>query len=78
MAGDTARGQKVFVEATCFTCHRLGDVGTEIGPDLTTLVDRSPQYLIGAVIDPNRAVVAKYLEYIAVTGEGLSLRGMLL
>jgi putative membrane-bound dehydrogenase-like protein len=78
LAGSPERGQKMFVEATCSVCHRLGDVGTEIGPDLTTLVDRSPQYLIVAVVDPNRAVVAKYLEYIAVTTDGRTASGMLL
>jgi putative heme-binding domain-containing protein len=77
MPGDQARGKKIFQEATCSTCHRLGDVGTAIGPDLTSLVDRSPQVLQVAVIDPNRAVAEKYLEYVAVTSDGLSLSGML-
>jgi putative heme-binding domain-containing protein len=78
LAGDPKRGKQVFVEATCSTCHRLGDVGTEIGPDLTALVDRSPQVLMTAVLDPNRAVVAKYLEHVALTRGGLTFRGMLL
>jgi putative heme-binding domain-containing protein len=77
MPGDAASGKKVFVEATCSTCHRLEDVGTAIGPDLRSLVDRSPHVLRVAVIDPNRAAVEKYLEYVAVTGDGLSLSGML-
>ncbi|OHB85895.1 MAG: hypothetical protein A2V98_14635 [Planctomycetes bacterium RBG_16_64_12] len=78
MAGDPDRGKQVFVEATCSTCHRLGDVGRPIGPDLRALVDRSPQFLHVAVIDPNRAVVRKYQEYTAVTADGLTLSGMLL
>jgi putative membrane-bound dehydrogenase-like protein len=77
MPGDPARGKKVFVEATCSTCHRLEDTGTAIGPDLTSLVDRSPQVLHVAVIDPNRAKAEKYLEYLAVTDDGFSLSGML-
>jgi putative heme-binding domain-containing protein len=56
----------------------LDGVGTEIGPDLTALVDRSPQVLMTAVLDPNRAVVAKYLEHVALTRDGLTFRGMLL
>jgi len=78
MPGDQARGKTIFQEATCSTCHRLGDVGTTIGPDLTSLVDRSPKVLQVAVIDPNRAVVEKYLEYVAVTSDGRSLSGMLI
>ena len=42
MYGDPERGKRMFVEATCSTCHRFQDVGTRIGPDLETLIDRSP------------------------------------
>ena len=48
--GDPQRGRKLFVEATCSTCHRFQDVGTRIGPDLETLIDRSPRTLLTAVI----------------------------
>ena len=75
--GDPSRGKKVFRDATCSTCHRLDNIGTAIGPDLTSLVDRSPQVLQIAVIDPNRAVVEKYYEYVVLTASGLSLSGML-
>jgi len=77
LPGDAARGKQVFVDATCSTCHRLSDLGTEIGPDLATLVDRSPQYLRIAVIDPNRAFKEKFMEYTAVTSDGQTLSGML-
>lgn len=76
-SGDSGRGRKVFQEATCSTCHRLDNIGTAIGPDLTSLVDRSPQVLQVAVIDPNRAVVEKYYEYVVLTANGRSLSGML-
>ncbi len=78
MYGDPARGRKMFVEATCSTCHRFGDLGDRIGPDLETLVDRSPQTLLVAVIDPNRACIDRYVEHVAVTKQGVLLGGMLL
>jgi putative membrane-bound dehydrogenase-like protein len=77
MFGDPERGKKLFVEATCSICHRFQGIGQEIGPDLETLVDRSPETLSVAVIDPNRAVLDRYVEYIAVTDDGLSHNGML-
>jgi putative membrane-bound dehydrogenase-like protein len=78
ISGDPARGKQVFVEATCSTCHRLDDVGERIGPDLGTLIDRSPENLLVAVIDPNRAFLDRFAEYIAVTDAGLQYSGMLL
>ena len=77
MPGDPVRGREVFVEATCAVCHRIGDLGDEIGPDVETLVDRSPKILWVAVCDPNRSVKGRYAEYTAVTTDGLTISGML-
>ncbi len=77
-AGDPQRGKEVFSEATCSTCHKLDDVGTRIGPDIRTLIDRSPENLLVAVVDPNRAFLDRYVEYIAATLDGLQHEGMLL
>lgn len=76
--GDPMRGKSLFVEATCSVCHRLEDLGEQIGPDLKTLIDRSPQNLLVAVIDPSRAFLERFAEYIAVTVDGLQHGGMLL
>ncbi len=76
--GDLAGGKKMFTEATCADCHKLEDVGKHVGPDLRTLVDKSPQALLVATIDPNRALEDRFIEYTAVTTDGLQLSGMLL
>jgi len=75
--GDPVRGKKEFTDMTCSDCHRLADVGNDITTDLRTLVDKSPGALMVAVIDPNRAVEDKYIEYTAITADGLTLSGML-
>jgi putative heme-binding domain-containing protein len=76
LTGDASRGQQVFAK-TCAACHRIGSVGTEVGPDLPSLTDKSPEALLVAVLDPNRAVEAKYVNYLAVTRNGLTLTGLL-
>jgi len=76
LTGDPERGRQVFVEATCSTCHKLEDIGTEVGPDLRTLVDRSPQNLLLAVVDPNRAVKERYIQFTALTADGLQVSGL--
>ncbi|MBI3467974.1 MAG: c-type cytochrome, partial [Planctomycetes bacterium] len=74
--GDAQRGAAVF-EKTCSTCHRVGDVGHDIGPDLKALTDRSPEAMLVAILDPNRAVESKFTSYVAVTTDGRTWTGML-
>jgi putative heme-binding domain-containing protein len=74
--GDTTRGVQVFTKH-CASCHRFQGVGKEVGPDLASLGDKSPEALLIAILDPNRAVEARYVNYIAVTKSGLSYSGLL-
>ena len=76
LPGDPARGLAVF-EKRCATCHRWGDRGQEVGPDLAALTDRLPGTMLVAIFDPNRAVEAKYISYTATTQQGLSHTGIL-
>ncbi len=76
LTGDRQRGTQVFSKR-CAACHKLGEVGHPIGPDLTALTDKSPRSLLVALLDPNRAVEAKYLTYTAVTTAGVTHTGML-
>jgi putative membrane-bound dehydrogenase-like protein len=74
--GDPKRGAQIFTK-TCATCHRFQGVGEEVGPDLASLGDKSPEALLTAILDPNRAVEARYIAYIAVTKSGVSYNGLL-
>ncbi len=76
LAGDPQRGRELFAKH-CATCHRWRDVGHAIGPDLAALTDNSVSALLTAVLDPNRAVEDKFLEYVAVTQSGRQHRGMI-
>ncbi|NQU21744.1 MAG: c-type cytochrome [Candidatus Nealsonbacteria bacterium] len=78
MKGDVPRGKKMFTEATCADCHKLEDVGKHVGPDLRTLVDKSADALLVATIDPNRALEDRFVEYTAITTDGLQINGLLL
>ena len=56
---DAMRGAKLFTKS-CATCHKLGDVGQNVGPDLLSVGDKSPQGLLTAILDPNRAVESRH------------------
>ncbi len=76
IGGDAVAGAAVF-EKRCSSCHRLGDVGRDVGPSLASLTDRSTAALVTAVLDPNRAVEAKYLSYTLLTTSGKLQAGLL-
>ena len=73
---DLARGAKLF-QKSCATCHKLGDVGQNVGPDLASVGDKSVQGLLTAILDPNKAVEARYINYVATTKKGLTFSGIL-
>jgi putative membrane-bound dehydrogenase-like protein len=76
LAGDAKRGADVFARA-CAVCHRIGDVGKDIGPDLRSVTDRSPGGLLTAILDPNHDIDPKYYAYLAVLNSGETLMGVL-
>ncbi|HEX5271387.1 MAG TPA: PVC-type heme-binding CxxCH protein, partial [Gemmataceae bacterium] len=76
LRGDAARGKAVFAK-TCAVCHRLQGVGHEVGPDLAALANKSAAYLMQEILDPNRNVDSRYVEYVAQTKNGRSFNGLL-
>jgi putative membrane-bound dehydrogenase-like protein len=59
-AGNADRGRKLFFDAQksqCVKCHRVGDQGERIGPELTGVGGRfSRIHLIESVLQPSRTV----------------------
>jgi putative membrane-bound dehydrogenase-like protein len=73
---DAARGGKLFAK-NCAACHKFGGVGQDVGPDLASVGDKSVEGLLIAILDPNRAVEARYINYQAVTKAGKTFAGIL-
>ncbi len=76
LPADPARGAKVFA-LTCATCHRLGDVGQEIGPDLRSVSGWEPDALLTSILDPNALVEPRYLSYTVIPNSGETLFGII-
>jgi putative heme-binding domain-containing protein len=77
LTGDPARGKQVFKEA-CSACHKLAEVGTAVGAELTAIRDRGPSVLLLNILDPNREVKPKFLSYVSQTDDGRVLTGMII
>jgi putative heme-binding domain-containing protein len=76
LGGDPNRGHATFTKV-CATCHKLNNEGNAVGPDLAALSDKSPDYLLMNIVDPNRAVEAKFTNYVVETKSGETLSGIL-
>ncbi len=76
LTGDFERGRQVFSKH-CAACHKLDGFGHDIGPDLAALSNRTPNTLLVAIIDPNRDIDGRYLNYVAITTDGLTVSGLL-
>jgi len=53
--GEAGRGRQLF-GAHCATCHKFGDQGRDIGPDLTGYEMKNLDYLVPAIVDPNLGI----------------------
>ncbi len=80
LKGDPKRGEKLFWSPTlqCSRCHRIGERGTAVGPDLSTIgTVRSRDDLLESLLEPSRRIEPKYASYSAATTGGVSLTGLL-
>lgn len=69
LTGDRARGQARFVSA-CTTCHRHGETGAEVGPDLTAIQTKFDRPgLIEAIVQPNAGIAFGYAAEVVVADE---------
>jgi putative membrane-bound dehydrogenase-like protein len=74
--GDPVLGKSVFA-AACIACHALDGIGNAIGPDLAAVTNRAPESMLVAILDPNRAVEDKYMNYSISTKDGSQLFGLI-
>jgi putative heme-binding domain-containing protein len=76
--GDPARGAKLFVAPTvaCVSCHKVGDVGGEIGPDLTaTAKDNQAEKLVEALLWPRKEIKEGYATTVVALASGEVFQG---
>jgi len=77
-SGDPRRGLVVFSSAksACLSCHKLGDHGGTVGPDLVKLATtRKATELVASVLWPARHIEPSYVAHQVVTDDGMTYRG---
>lgn len=76
MKGNAEAGHTVY-QTICAACHRKGEEGRDIGPNLATVQNWPPEQILVNVLDPNREVVANFLLYVVETHDGRTLSGLI-
>jgi quinoprotein glucose dehydrogenase len=78
--GDAQRGRQIFFERTtvsCVRCHKAQDVGGDVGPELTKIaVEKNREYLLEAIVLPNKAIAKNYESIAVITDDGLQHSGI--
>jgi putative heme-binding domain-containing protein len=70
------RGREVFYEAQCSACHRYGDQGGAVGPDLTAVATRfKRQDLLESMTEPSKVLSEQYMDTMVETKDGLVIIG---
>ncbi|HTK76485.1 MAG TPA: PQQ-dependent sugar dehydrogenase [Gemmataceae bacterium] len=80
LTGDAERGKVIFwtKETQCQTCHKIGEQGTVLGPDLSHIgKDRTRPELLESLLEPSRRVEPQYVAYLATTTGGKQAQGIL-
>ena len=76
LEGSYAKGMEIF-KKECASCHKIGQEGKDLGPNLLTVGTRTPDAFLYNILDPSREVDAKYLNYVISTKDGKTFTGML-
>ncbi len=76
--GNPGRGAVLYAAPShaCVSCHRVGKIGGDVGPDLSQLAAKqSLEYIVESLLWPQRTVTDKYKAVAILTADGEVVRG---
>jgi len=75
--GNAKKGRVVFEKAACLKCHKYGNEGEGVGPDLTTLSKRFKRAdTLEAILYPSKVISDQYRSTSILTKRGVRLDGL--
>ena len=75
IVGNTVAGKNIF-EIQCATCHRFGNMGQNVGPDLSEISRKSKETLLHDILDPNAASDPEFINHIVDMNDGQVYSGI--
>jgi putative heme-binding domain-containing protein len=80
MKGDVGRGREIFKTASlqCVQCHRVGDAGGKVGPELTQIGKKySRAELLENILEPSKKIEPAYVTHLVETDDGRFFTGVI-
>ncbi len=81
LKGDAGRGKELFFQSAglqCVSCHRVGDAGKPLGPELTQIAKKyTREQLLESILEPSKTVAPEFVPQLVETTEGLIHTGLL-
>jgi putative heme-binding domain-containing protein len=81
LVGDADRGRTLFRETAgiqCKNCHRIGEQGQALGPDLTQIGKKLDKpKLLESLLEPSKTIDPQFVSYLAETTGGEVVSGLL-
>ncbi|MBU6399320.1 MAG: c-type cytochrome [Verrucomicrobia bacterium] len=70
------RGKEVFAAAQCMQCHRFGNEGGAVGPDLTAVASRfTVRDILDSIIEPSKVISEQYQNMTLTLKDGDEVTG---
>ena len=77
VAGTADAGRPIF-EKQCASCHRFGEMGKDVGPDLTTIASRfKKKDLLEAILWPSKVISDQYQSEMFELSDGTVVTGVI-
>ena len=76
LKGDATRGAITF-KARCNACHKAGDEGREVGPNLVSVKDHTREQTLRDVVYPSLLVAPQHVQYVVETAGGQLYSGLI-
>jgi len=81
LGGDAARGRLIFtanLAVQCKSCHKAGDVGETVGPDLTKIGAKyNKAALLDQILEPSKTIDPLFITHLLETKDGRVLTGLI-
>lgn len=75
--GNVNLGQQVYTKS-CAACHQRGSEGRAIGPNMASVVEHSPEKLLGSILDPSADIQPGFNPYNCLLNSGEQIYGLLI
>ncbi len=75
---DFQRGRRAFIDTQCYACHRLGNAGSGIGPELSALASKyGRRELLESLLEPSKVISEQFQNLRVFLKDGDDLTGRL-